>query len=119
VNSRAMVSQRSDYCVNLHARRRVCYVGAATDAYIYTHSGPIACWLADRPVLRACATFALKNACNDTCFYVCVKIDVKHARENTCKRAHGNGVPAFGLDEKLTFATFTVFLHIKTVCFYT
>ena len=43
------------------------------------------------------------------CFYVCMKTDVKHARDNTCKRANGNRLLAFGLDEKLTFTTSIVF----------
>ena len=62
---------------------------------------------------------AIKNVCNDTCFHMCVEIDVKHARENTCKRANGNRVHALGLDEKLTFATTIVFCISHGVLLYT
>ncbi len=47
-----------------------------------------------------------------------VEIDVKYALENTCKRAHGNRDLAFGLDEKLTFVTFTVLRALQTHLFY-
>ena len=62
---------------------------------------------------------ATKNACKDTCFYVCVNIDVKHARDITCKRATGTRTPAFGLDEKLTFVMFIVFCLLEGVFLYT
>ena len=75
--------------------------------------GPVlAGWLAGRfcECVRHCNTECLRRY---VFLHVCVKIDVKHARANTCKRAHVYRMRAFGLDEKLTFATST------KVCFYT